>query len=108
MRAGKLSKRATLLEPVIGRDADGGKILSHEDRGTVWANLLPLRGSEAVMQARIQSRNPAIVTVRASSLTREITSEWRVRIDGREFDVKERPRETQDRAYLEFLAEAQG
>lgn len=108
METGDLTKRATLLEPITVRDEDGGKIGDYTDRSTVWANLLPLRGTEAVMQARIQSRNPAIITVRASSLTRQITSEWRVRIDGRVFDVKERPRETQDRAFLEFLAEAQG
>ncbi|MDB6455013.1 phage head closure protein [Falsirhodobacter sp. 20TX0035] len=104
--AGDLTRRATLLEPVQRRDKDGQIIQGYADRGTVWANLLPLRGGESVMQARMESRNPAIVTVRASPLTRSVTSEWRVTIDGREYDVKEDPRETQDRAFLEFLVEA--
>lgn len=104
--AGDLTKRAALLEPFEERDADGQIVQEYRERGTVWCNVRHLRGGESVMQARMESRNPAIITVRASSLTRGVDSEWRVRIDGREYDVKEDPRETQDRAFLEFLAEA--
>ena len=106
VRAGDLTRIATLLEPIEARDADGQVVQSWQDRGTVWCNVLPLRGGESVMAARMQSRSPVIVTVRAASLTRRITSEWRLRIDGREYDVKEDPRETQDRAWFEMLAEA--
>jgi len=105
MRAGKLTKRASLSAPVQEPDPDGQIVTSWQHKGTVWANVLPLRGSEAVMQARMASRSPVIVTLRASSLTRDITAEWRVTIDGLEYDIKERPRETADRAFLEFLAE---
>lgn len=108
MDAGKLTKRAVLLEPFEDRDQDGQIVQSYADRGSVWANIRPLRGGESVMQARMESRNPAILTVRASSATRAITSEWRIAVDGREYDVKEDPRETQDRAFLEFLVEARG
>lgn len=105
MRAGQLTKRVTLLEPVISGDADGRQIQSRAARGTVWANVRPLRGGESVMQSRMASRNPAIITVRASSVTRRITNEWRALVDGKEYDIKEDPRETQGRAMLEFLAE---
>lgn len=103
--AGDLTKRATLSSPILERDPDGNLLSGWKDEGTVWAHVLPLRGGEEVMQARMQSKAPAIVTVRASSLARQITAEWRVEIDGRSYDVKEPPRETQDRARLEFLAE---
>lgn len=103
--AGDLTKRASLLKPVQERDPDGQIVQGWEDQGTVWAHVLPLRGSEMVMQARMQSKNPVIITVRASALTQSITAEWRVMIDGRSHDVKEHPRETQDRALLAFLAE---
>ena len=108
MRAGQLTKRATLLEPVEAVDADGQVVQSWANRGTVWCNWKPRRGGESVMQARIESRNPAIITVRASTLARCITNEWRVWIDGREFEVKEDPTETPDRAFLEFYAETRG
>lgn len=104
--AGDLTKRATLQAPQEAVDADGQIVQAYPAQGTVWANLRPLRGGEAVMQSRMQSRSPAIITVRASSLTRRITSEWRAVIDGKTYHVKEDPRETQDRAFLEFLAEA--
>lgn len=108
MDAGRLTKRATLLEPFEDRDRDGRIVQGWMDRGTVWCNWTPRRGGESVMQARIESRNPAIITVRASGLTRSITSEWRARIDGREYDVKEEPQETPDRAFLQFYAETGG
>ena len=106
MNAGDLTKRATLLEPVVERDADGQLVQGWLDHGTVWCHVLPLRGGESVMAARMQSRSPAVVTMRASSLSRQVTSEWRLRIDGREYHAKEDPRETQDRAWLEMLCEA--
>lgn len=103
MRAGDLTRRATLKSPVKSRDADGKRILSYVNRGTIWAKLLPLRGGEDVLTARLQSRGPAILSVRASSLTRQITSEWQVVVDNFLYEVKEVSRETQDRSILEFL-----
>lgn len=106
--AGDLTKRAALKEPFEDVDADGQIIQSYPTRGTVWANIRHLRGGESVITARLQSRSPAIITVRTSSLTRCITSEWQVVIDWKIYEVKEDPRETQDRAFLEFLVEATG
>lgn len=108
MDAGRLTKRATLLEPIEAVDADGQVIQSWRDRGAVWCNVRWLRGGESVMQARLASKSPAIVTVRASALTRRVTSEWKLRIDGREFEAKEDPRETDDRAFFEVLVERVG
>lgn len=46
---------------------------------TVWAKLHLMRGGENVIASRLQGRQPAILTVRASSLTRRITTDWRCR-----------------------------
>lgn len=108
MTAGNLDYRATFAAPVKERDEDGGVIQRHEDQFTVWAGVRWLRGGEAVMQSRMQSRSPAILTVRKTPDTDRITSEWRVALDGREFDVKEDPRPSDDRGYLEMLAEDRG
>lgn len=96
------------MQPVKELDQDRQPILRYADRGTVWCNVRWLRGGESVMQARLASKSPAIVTVRASTLTRSITSEWKLRIDGSEFDAKEDPRESDDRASLELLVERIG
>ena len=106
--AGQLAKRATLLEPIEAVDADGQIVQSWAERRTVWCNVRWLKGGESVMQARLASKSPAIVTMRASTLTRRVTSEWKLRIDGREFDAKEDPRETDDRAFFEMLVERVG
>ena len=88
------------------RDPDGMLIQGWEDRFTLWCHVQYLRGSEAVMQARLVSKSPAILTVRASAETRAITSEWRAVIDAVIFDLKEDPRPSEDGACLEMLAEA--
>lgn len=103
---GKLDRRATFAEPFKDKDADGKVIQRHVDQFAVWANSRWLRGGETVMQARMQSRSPAIVTIRSSPDSARITSEWKMFMDGREFDVKERPRLTDDRAFYELMVEA--
>ena len=75
-----------------------------------WAGVKHLRGGESVMQARLASRNPVIVTIRNSARARQITSEWRVTLRSRSgielvAEVKEDPRPSEGDAYLEFLAE---
>lgn len=108
MTAGQLTKRVTLLEPVEALDADAKVVQSHQNRGTVWCHVRWLRGGEAVMQARLTAKSPAIVTVRAFSLTRQIDSDWQLRIDGRDYELREDPRESEDRAFLEMLIERVG
>ena len=105
MTAGPRSKRATFLRPIKSRDADGKVIQSHVPAFEAWAHVRWLRGGESVMQARLASRSPAIVTIRAHATAQEVTSEWRVQIDGRDFEVKEDPRESDDPASLELLVE---
>ena len=107
MRAGDLTKRVAFQRPHEDVDADGNKFSAYPEAFRVWANLLPLRGGESVMAGRMASRSPAVVTIRTSTQARTVTSEWRVVIDGRTYEVKEDPRETQDRAFLEMLVEAQ-
>ena len=106
MNAGDLSTRATFQSPVQSRDDDGQVVQGWADEFTAWSNVRYLRGTEAVMQARMQSRSPAILTIRSSAQARAVTSEWRAVIGGRVFEVREDPRPTDDRAFLEMLAEA--
>ena len=75
-----------------------------------WAAVKYLRGGEGVMQARMQSRNPVIVTIRNSARARQITSEWRVTLRSRSgivlaVEVKEDPRPADADGFLEMLAE---
>lgn len=100
-----LTQRAAFYEPFEERDADGMLVQSWLLRFTLAAHVLYLRGSEAVMQARMQSKNPAIITVRDTPGSRTITSEWRAEIEGKTFEIKEDPRPEQARRMLAMLAE---
>lgn len=77
---------------------------------TEWAEVKYLRGGESVMQARMASRNPVIVSIRNSERARQITSEWQVELRSRSgvtkiYQIKEDPRPEGLDGYLEMLAE---
>lgn len=77
-------------------------------RFTVAAGFRPLRGGEAVMASRLESRQPYIVTVHQSSDTRGVTTDWRIvdaRNTGRVFAISAAPTDPDGkRAWLEILA----
>ena len=104
MDAGRLDQRVTFQQAVLIRDPDGMLIQGGEDRLTLWCHVRYLRGSEAVMQARLVSRAPVILTVRTSAETRTISSDWHAVIGGVVFDRKEDPRPSGDGGFLEMLA----
>lgn len=104
MNASDLTSRAMFLKPEIIRDPDGGLIQDYLPQFDCAAHVLFLRGTETVMAARLQSKSPVIITIRDCADARLITSEWRVEISGRTYDIKEDPRP--DGAMRAMLAEA--
>ena len=69
-----------------------------------------LRGGEGVMEARLASRNPVIIAVHNSEMTRQVTSEWRVVMRSsygisKEYQLREDPRPAGEGKLLEALAE---
>lgn len=110
-QGGDLDYRATFaLRETVETDM-GGTQDEWVPQFVEWAGVKHLRGGEAVMAARMQSRNPVICVVRNSARARQITSEWRVTLRSRSgvvlvAEVKEDPRPSEGDAYLEFLAEA--
>lgn len=104
-QAGRLNRRVTFQAFVMIHDDMGGVMQGWEDRFTLWGHVRYLRGSEAVMQARLVSKAPVIITVRSSAASRTITSEWRAVIGGVVFDLKEDPRPSEVGVWLEMLVE---
>ncbi|MDW9855062.1 head-tail adaptor protein [Sinorhizobium meliloti] len=107
--AGKLDRRLRFearqeIDNGHGSPMSGDWLL----RFTVWGKRLFLRGGETVLAARLESRQPAILTIRDSKQAREITSDWRVvdTSDGRVYNIRENPKLSDDRAFLEMLVEA--
>ena len=73
---------------------------------TVRAAYRHLRGGEDVMAGRLQGRHTQVITVRASSQTRQITAGWRLvdARDGTVFNVRDVTQET-DRMWISLLCE---
>lgn len=111
MNSGRLADLVSFQEPEVERDADGQLIQGYVERFKAWAHVRHLRGGESVMAARMQSRSPAILTIRNSASARQVTSEWRALVRDRSgvervFELREDPRPTPGAAMLEMLAEA--
>lgn len=77
--AGELRHRVAFDARVEQSDGYGNTKGAWQERCVVHAAFRPRGGSEAVMAARLEGRNLIGVYVRASSATRQITTEWRMR-----------------------------
>jgi head-tail adaptor len=108
--AGALRERFAFQKRGQGNDGLGGSgaFGAWETQFTVSAGLHPLRGSEAVMGDRLAGRQPYIVTVRQSSQTCQVGTDWQIvdeRNPDRVFAISAPPVDPLgDRAWLEILA----
>ncbi len=105
LRENVLFQKRGTVDDGFGNTVPGGEF---ETRfGSCWAHLRPLRGTESVMQSRLQGRQPYIITVRNSTDTRSVDESWRV-VDARNltrvFAIAAPPTDPDGkRTWLEFL-----
>jgi len=75
--AQEFNRRVTFQARAVVDDGYGNQVSGpFEDKFTVWAALRPGGLSEAVVAARLEGTQVLNVYVRASSQTRQITSDW--------------------------------
>lgn len=105
--AGRLSERIAFDAVTTAADGYGGTIEGFAEQFVVWAGRKFLRGGEGVQAARLEGRQPVILTIRASSQTRVITTDWRAR-DTRSATVYNirSVEPSEDRAFLDLLCES--
>lgn len=106
--AGKLDRRVRFEKRTQVSDGRGNYVADWSCQFTVAANRKFLRGGESVLAARLASRQPVILTIRASCEAREIGNDWRA-VDvrtGEIYNIREIPKESENRGYLEMLAES--
>ena len=74
---------------------------------TEWVRRTFLRGGETVMAARLSGRQPAILRVRATVETREITTDWRLVNSENEVEIwnVRSVEPSEDRAFIDLLCE---
>lgn len=106
MDAGQLNERFAFDRRGTSADGYGNTESTWIEQFRCAVRRQMLRGGENVMAARLEGRDPAIITVRRSVLTRQITADWRCR-DTRSDDVFNirsiTPRESRD--YIDLLVE---
>lgn len=114
MEAGRLNWRLQFQAPDEREDGAGNSTDGYLPQFTMSAHVHFLRGGEGVLASRLEQVTPVVLTVRNSTQTKRITGEWRA-IDVRAgndrfgrprvvYQIKETPRESGDRAWLEMLA----
>ena len=79
--AQEANRRVTFSARGVVDDGYGNEVAGDwEDKFEVWAALRPGGGSETVIAARLEGRQVLHAYVRASSQTRQITAEWRMKV----------------------------
>lgn len=108
MLAGRLNRRLTIQQPVETQSLSGEIITTFADVTTVWAEQLPLNGSEFFTQEQIVARRSSTFRIRYSkALFEQMTAKYRVVLDGRSYDVTD-IREPLQRQELEIDCFASG
>lgn len=77
--AGQLYERVAWDERQAASDGYGNVQGAFVEQFQTRAGFVYLRGSESVIAARLEGRQPIVVRVRASSQTRRIAPDWRMR-----------------------------
>ena len=105
MKARNLIKAVTFDAPAY--DSHGVQTGWAEDAYTCRAHFRYLRGSEAVMAARLDGKQPIVATIRRGSKADTITTDWVLK-DARSRTVYNIRAivPTDDRAWLEITAES--
>lgn len=77
MSAGELRERVTFQQRSAQSDDYGNAEGAFADAFTVAARIAPARGAETIQAARLAGREPVVITIRYSSQTAQIRTEWR-------------------------------
>ena len=106
--AGLLHERIAFDEVVETQGEGGGTVSGFQERFVVWARRRYLRGGEGVQAARLEGKQPLILTIRRSSQSQRITSEWRARDvrSGVVYEIRS-VEPTEDRRDFDLLCEVE-
>lgn len=105
--AHRLFEAVALDRPVATDNGAGGKEVGWVEDFTARAEFRYLRGSETVMAARLQGRQPIVAVIPSSEASRQVTSDWRLRDIRRSISYNIRTVvPSDDRRWIEITAES--
>lgn len=108
MPAGQLTERFKFYSISEVDGAEGATRGSPEEQFEIWGKLLFLRGDETVTAARLQSQQPAILTIYQTTRTRKITTDWQVQHvrTGTKYNIRTITDPTMKRAFFDLLIQS--
>lgn len=101
LAAGKLNRRVTIQRRVTGEDAAGQPVETHEDVGSVWADVRHLSGLETLKADAPVSTVKASIRIRRRT---DIDAGMRVRAEGRDYAINAVLHDA-DRQFTDLVAE---
>lgn len=102
--AGRLQERITFQQRGLDANGEPSPNVAWQAGTTVWGRARALKGSEPVIQARLQGVQPVEFTVRSSTFSRTIDTEWRAVWGSRNYNIKAVTPDER-RQFITFLAE---
>lgn len=107
MKSGSLFDRVAFDAPTVSADGYGGNVSGWSEQFTTQAHIMYLRGGETVQAARLQGRQPVVVTIRNSAQGQAVLPSWRMRDvrSGMVYNIRSIVR-SDNRQFLELTAES--
>ena len=81
----ELRHRVSLLEPVESDDGAGGRTVTWNERDTVWAEVVPMRGDEREWAEALTAETGYRVTLRYRG---DLTRDMRIGFDGGVLEIR--------------------
>lgn len=106
MDVGQLIESVAFDAPTTGANINGRVEDGWTEQFTTRAKFLYLRGSEVVQAARLEGKQPVVMTVRADAISVLTDTDWRIRDleRGDTYNIRSVV-PTDDRLFLEITAE---
>lgn len=105
MRAGRLRNRVEFQRPVEMTSPIGEAYLGWETVARRWGDYRPERGREKLEAGRLESSNAGTLQVRFDSVTKDVTAEHRVLLDGVAMQIRSAMDPDMRRRTIEFVVE---
>lgn len=107
MKSGNIFDRVAFDAPTVSADGYGGNVSGWSEQFTTQAHIMYLRGGETVQAARLQGRQPVVVTIRNSTQGQAVLPSWRMRDtrSGMVYNIRSIVR-SDNRQFLELTAES--
>lgn len=102
--AGTLSKRVTIVRLDPFEDGAGGSDGTWRDEATVWAEILPIRGSERIQSLAVEASVTHRIRIRKDAFP-TLTAADRLREGARKFHIQSVIDYAERGEFLEILAE---